>query len=196
MKGKVFGWLTIVSFAGMIVGLVILAGTGWESMAVFQACRVAMFAGIAFLVLWLIFRDRKPKQPKAEVPQSEYIVNEGAWERERAEKARAKYEEKRKRQEYRAAVAEREREDRLPVAAVIVNTKTETGKSALGTAARGAVGYALFGVFGAAVGVTSGKNRVTSQKVTFSVRYASGRTGVEIVEVGTKRFEELARLVV
>lgn len=87
-------------------------------------------------------------------------------------------------------------DDRVPVAAVIVSTKTETGKSALGTAARGVVGYALFGVFGAAVGVASGKTKIRSQKVTFSVRYASGRTGIETVEVGSKRFEELAKLIV
>lgn len=118
------------------------------------------------------------------------------YEKWRAEaplrKEKRKLEAHRKQMEYH--------DDHLPVAAVLVTTKThtETSKGAIGTAARTLVGGALFGTFGAAVGLASGRaeTRTVSQEVTFSVRYASGRTGIETVQTDSKRFKELARLLV
>ena len=97
------------------------------------------------------------------------------------------------------AAMKRQRSEKLEdpaVAAVLVSTTEETGKGVLGTAARGTLGYLTFGVFGAAVGVTTARNKTRRQRVTFSVKYASGKTGVETVEMGSKRFNELAALLV
>ncbi len=92
--------------------------------------------------------------------------------------------------------AEIERRDRTPVSTVLISTRDITGKSLTGTAARAAIGYALFGVFGAGVGMTTAKTKVVGQKATFSVKYESGRTAVKTVDVGSSEFNELAKLLV
>ena len=83
--------------------------------------------------------------------------------------------------------------DNWPVSAVIVSAQDKTkNKSGLGSAV---VGGMIAGPVGAVVGASVGKKTVvTGQKVTFSVRYQSGRTGVETVEVGSARFELLSSL--
>lgn len=88
------------------------------------------------------------------------------------------------------------RQDRTPVAAVLLSTRDVHGKSLSSTALRGAVGYAIFGTFGAGVGIATAKTKVVRQKATFSVRYESGRTAVRTVEVGSPEYRELAELLV
>lgn len=85
--------------------------------------------------------------------------------------------------------------DNWPVSAVVVSTQDKTkNKSGLGSAV---VGHVIAGSVGAIVGVSVGKKTVvTGQKVTFSVKYKSGRTGIETVEVGSERFERLSALLV
>ena len=83
----------------------------------------------------------------------------------------------------------------VAVSAVLLTTTEQYGKSAVGTAARGLVGGALFGAFGAAVGMTTAKTKVVGKTATFSVKYASGRVATETVQMGTLRFEELAALI-
>lgn len=116
--------------------------------------------------------------------------------RNRAEYKAGAADRKRERAEAAERKQEQERRDRTPVSVVLISTVDEYGKSVTGTAARAALGYALFGAFGAAVGMTTAKTKVKGQKATFSVKYESGRTGTETVEVGSKRFKELAELLV
>lgn len=75
---------------------------------------------------------------------------------------------------------------------------TETRKGALGTAARTLVGGALFGTFGAAVGLVSGRaeTRTVKTTATFLVKYASGLTATETVDIESRRFRELSRYIV
>lgn len=90
--------------------------------------------------------------------------------------------------------------ENTPVAARVVST-SETVKSkgsVIGTGARMAMGGALFGPMGVLLGAATSSRHTYSigQKVTFSVKYKSGRTGTETVSVGSDRFKELAALVV
>ena len=84
---------------------------------------------------------------------------------------------------------EREARDRKPVSAVLIstNSKVKTG-SALG---RAVIGDMLMGVVGAFIGASTASSKNTA---TFSVKYASGRTGVETVDVKSARFRELSAL--
>lgn len=85
-----------------------------------------------------------------------------------------------------------------PVSAVLVTTteKTKTKKSVFGAATRMAIGGVAAGPVGALVGLatTGSKNKITGQTATFSVTYASGKTKIETVKVGSKRFKTLAAL--
>jgi hypothetical protein len=94
------------------------------------------------------------------------------------------------------ALKEKERiKDRTPVAAVVVTSKDKLSTS--GGLGGAVVGGLIAGPVGAVVGASAGKKtEVTGQEVTFSVRYQSGRTGVETVKAGSKRFKELAALLV
>ena len=89
-----------------------------------------------------------------------------------------------------AADKKRKADDKRAVSAVLIGTAG--GKSAVGTAGRAVVGGALLGPIGAIAGAASGKSKTT--RATFSVKYASGRTGTETVDIGTKRFNELSAL--
>lgn len=97
----------------------------------------------------------------------------------------------------RRHIEEKERQQKLrdnwPVSAVIVTTQDKTkNKSGLGSAV---VGGMIAGPVGAVVGASVGKKTVvTGQTVTFSVKYQSGRTGIETVEVGSERFNFLSSL--
>ena len=79
-------------------------------------------------------------------------------------------------------------EGKRPVSAVLIST--EMKKS--GTFGRALVGGALFGIAGSIAGAASGTSKAT--KATFSVKYASGRTGTETVDIGSRRFKELSAL--
>ena len=93
-----------------------------------------------------------------------------------------------KQMKQRALEVEREREEfeRKPVSAVLIstNSKRKTG-SAVG---RAVIGDMLFGIVGAFIGAVTASSKETA---TFSVKYATGRTGVETVNVNSVRFREL-----
>lgn len=160
---------------------------------------------VGVLIVWrFVVLLRKYNRPESRAyRQAQQEKARQDWEELRQEREKWRAEaplrkEKRKQEAYRKQMAYHD--DHLPVAAVLVTTKTntETSKGVIGTAARTLVGGALLGPFGAAVGLASGTatTRTVSQEVTFSVRYASGRTGIETVRTDSKRFKELARLLV
>lgn len=94
------------------------------------------------------------------------------------------------REEMRRREQERKEADKRPVSAVLIGTDSK--KSGASTVGRALVGGALLGPIGAIAGAASGKSKTT--KATFSVKYASGRTGTETVEIHSKRFKELSAL--
>ena len=141
-----------------------------------------------FIWRWVvnIKRYRRPEyrkmQEEARREWAEY--KESAPERRKAEKEK---------QELYRRLRE---QDKQPVAAKLVSVRDTTGKNVMGAAARGLLGGMLFGTFGAAVGITSARREVVAQTATFAVKYKGGRRGTETVKVGSKRFEELAKLLV
>lgn len=95
-------------------------------------------------------------------------------------------------EEYKRAVElerRRKEDDRRVVSAVLVATDSKRG--AVGAAGRAVVGGALLGPVGMVAGAASGTSK--ARKATFSVKYASGRTATETVEIGGKRFNELSK---
>lgn len=84
--------------------------------------------------------------------------------------------------------------DNNPISAVLVGIKDVTQKGVVDTAARAAVGGALFGVVGAAVGINTAETKVKRQDAVFSVEYESGRIGTETATVGSARFNQLFAL--
>jgi len=90
--------------------------------------------------------------------------------------------------EYLAETGEkpaRRADDKRPVSAVLIST--ETRRSAVGT-----ISHAIFS--GAILGGGRNRRASTATHATFSVMYASGRTGTETVEIHSKRFRELNAL--
>ena len=88
--------------------------------------------------------------------------------------------------------------DNDPVAARLVNVSedTESKRGLVRTATRGAIGGLLGGPAGFALGVatTKVKTKTIGCSATFIVDYASGRRGLEIVDVSSARYEKLAAL--
>lgn len=109
------------------------------------------------------------------------------------QKLQAKAEQRRIEEERKLKERQQKLRDNWPVSAVIVTTQDKTkNKSGLG---RAVVGGMIAGPVGAVVGASVGKKTVvTGQTVTFSVKYQSGRTGIETVEVGSERFNFLSSL--
>lgn len=114
---------------------------------------------------------------------------------EREKQKELEYERKRIEEERKQKEWERKLYDNWPVSAVVVSAQDKLKtKGGLGSAV---VGGIIAGPVGAVVGASVGKKTVvTGQKVTFSVKYKSGRTGIETVEVGSERFERLSALLV
>lgn len=79
------------------------------------------------------------------------------------------------------------------MSAVVVSTQDKTKtKGGFGGAV---VGGMIAGPVGAIVGASASKKTVvTGQKVTFSVKYQSGRTGIETVDINSERFKQLSAL--
>lgn len=113
--------------------------------------------------------------------------------RELAEKQAAREARWQKEKEKQELYRRLRQQDKQPVSATLICVQDTTGKNVLGTAVRGLVGGMSLGTFGAAVGITSARREVVAQSATFAVKYKSGRTGTETVDVGSKRFEELAQ---
>jgi hypothetical protein len=86
------------------------------------------------------------------------------------------------------------RDDSTPIAAELIDTYVVTGKSTFDAATRGFVGDALFGTIGAVIGITTAKEKVKEHNATFSVKYKSGRIGIETVPVGSDRYYQLMAL--
>ena len=148
--------------------------------------------------------ERKRMQEQREAERMERVMADGGRKAEKAAKraqreAEAEEWERKYKEQREINRLERERRarerirDNTPVAAVVVAAQDKTKTSGgLGSAV---VGGMIAGPVGAVVGASLGKKTtVTGQKVTFSVRYESGRTGVETVEVNSKRFKELSAL--
>ena len=82
------------------------------------------------------------------------------------------------------------KENNRPVSAVLISV--EYRQSILEGIGRAMVGDMLFGDVGAVIGAASTPSE--AKRATFSVKYATGRTGTETVDVGSRRFSELAEL--
>lgn len=140
----------------------------------------ALLVAIVFLVYMLVRRLTMPKEELQKIrEENAAIVAEAKAKQEQGEAELEKI---------RAAEKKRKADDRRAVSAVLIST--ESRKS--GAFGRALVGDALFGPMGAIVGAASAKSKAT--KATFSVKYASGRTGVETVAIGSQRFNELSAL--
>jgi len=168
-KVRLAGWLC---FLGVFVVAFL------ESEAKY-ALATALFIAFPCLEIWSIAAERKdPDEQK---------------KREEQKAAKAKLREEKSREW--AIKMKKEREDHTPVAAVVVTAQDKLSTS--GGLGGAVVGGLIAGPVGAVVGASAGKKtEVTGQKVTFSVKYASGRTGIETVDVKSKRFKELSALLV
>ena len=143
---------------------------------------IFLLAVVAFLVFVVIRRLTMPKEKLQKIREENAVKLEEA----KAKREQAKLErERRNRERIR---------DNTPVAAVVITAQDKTKTTGgLGSAV---VGGMIAGPVGAVVGASVGKKKtqVTGQRVTFSVKYESGRTGVETVDVTSKRFRELSAL--
>ena len=184
-KHRTGGWAGLMVMFGFMAGFWALAMVvglmeAWDS-AVFIVGAV-----IEAILLWLtlICRKKAPLRTKEEVAQMREQADQ-QWQAAKETWARD-----------REAEQERKRRDTTPVAAVLISVQSEYGKKVVGTAARGLIGAALGGTFGAAVGIATGRVKGNAKTATFSVKYESGRKGLETVNVNTPRFKELATLLV
>ena len=141
-----------------------------------------LLVDIAFLIYLVIRRLTMPKE-EVEKNREEAAakVEEAKKKREQGEAELAKM---------RAAERARKADDRKAVSAVLIST--DSRKSGASAAGRAVVGGALLGPVGAIAGAASGTSK--TKRATFSVKYASGRTATETVDVGSKRFNELSAL--
>ena len=165
----------IIASAACIVGVfvvgVVAPEMAWLGVGLFLASPV-------LLVLSVIGARKDPDEQK-----------------KREELKAAKAAKKAEKQREWALKMKQEREDHTPVAAVVVTAQDKLSTS--GGLGGAVVGGLVAGPLGAVVGASAGKKtEVTGQKVTFSVKYASGRTGIETVDVKSKRFKELSALLV
>lgn len=89
--------------------------------------------------------------------------------------------------------------DRTIVSVTLIgtNSQSKTKASASSSVARGVVGGALFGPIGAVAGaVTPKRKTVTNEtEATFAVKYASGRTQSETVQINGARYKELIKYI-
>ena len=173
MKNYCFGKLTAACFLSPIWGGILVAIFVESENAAYEfwinALSVCFASGFLFMILWgATKKDARPV--KTPMDSEEKVKSE----------IQRVLEEDRKRKE----------DDRRPVSAVLISV--EYKQSALEGIGRAAVGDWLFGDAGAFVGAASTPSKAT--KATFSVKYASGRTGVETVSIKGARFKELSAL--
>ena len=184
IKIHIAAWLCLVAIIpAVIIGIIVdmdgkTAGTTLGLL--FLSCFVLLI--VSFIVRHNDAEVKAKRQQAFQEKQQKHqeelsIARQKAWERRHIE-------EKERQQKLR---------DNWPVSAVIVTTQDKTkNKSGLGSAV---VGGMIAGPVGAVVGASVGKKTVvTGQTVTFSVKYQSGRTGIETVEVGSERFIFLSSL--
>ena len=184
-KHRTGGWAGLMVLFGFMAGIWAIGAMG----VLIQEWNVFSFGVYvvieAILILFtLACRKKAPLRTKEEVAQ---MREQADREWQTAKETWAKD---------REAEQERKRRDTIPVAAVLISVQSEYGKKVVGTAARGLIGAALGGTFGAAVGIATGRAKGNAKTATFSVKYESGRKGLETVNVNTPRFKELATLLV
>ena len=167
IKIHIAAWLCLVAIFPM---LIICALIGMSSEG-------ALGVLLSLIIAWIVLLRKSFKSRK----QDPDVMASPKAEQQRIEEERKL---KERQQKLR---------DNWPVSAVIVTTQDKTkNKSGLGSAV---VGGMIAGPIGAVVGASVGKKTVvTGQTVTFSVKYQSGRTGIETVEVGSERFNFLSSL--
>lgn len=171
IKIHIAAWLCLVA---IFPALIICALMGMPSEG-------ALSVLLSLIIAWIVLLRKSFKVRKQDAD-----VMETPKEQAKAEKRRIEEERKLKERQQKLV-------DNWPVSAVIVTTQDKTkNKSGLGSAV---VGHMIAGPVGAVVGASVGKKTVvTGQTVTFSVKYQSGRTGIETVEVGSERFNFLSSL--
>ena len=184
-KYRTGGWAGLMVLFGFLAGLwglaIIVGLVGqWDGAA------FVVGAAVEALLIWLTLACRK-KAPLRTKEEAARMREEAVREWRAMKEANS---------EYKEAERERKRLDTTPVAAVLISVQNEHGKEVLGTAARGLIGSALGGVYGAALGIAAGRANSRYKTATFSVKYESGREGVETVKVDTPRFKELAELLI
>ena len=184
IKIHITAWLCLVSIVPAVVIGVIVDMNGETAGTMLGLLFLSWFV---LLIVSLIVRlddpDVKAKRELKAKKLREDLEKQKEWNK------RCKHwEEERKLKE-----CQKKTRDNWPVSAVIVSTQDKTkNKSGLGSAV---VGGMIAGPVGAVVGASVGKKTVvTGQKVTFSVKYRSGRTGIETVDVCSERFKTLSAL--
>lgn len=193
--GKLAGISFLLAFGIPSLGVVVGVGDGllWEG--IMSLSLALLWLSVISFIAWLIAiwrtgtERRKAKRAERKARKDEL--------REQHRKKREEYnspENKAKREEQHRIALEYERKrkiaDRTVISAVLISTNNK--KSAAGAAGRAVVGGALLGPVGAIAGAASGSSKAT--KATFSVKYASGRTATETVDIHSKRFRELSAL--
>ncbi len=176
-------------WAGLAIAFVVIAvlwGVGTTAIIMEERNTSVFLYFVAieavFVLLALVCMKKAPLRTDEEIIRME---KQAAQERQAEKEARERE---------HAVEDERKRQDTTPVAAVLISVQSEYGKKIIGTAARGLIGAALGGTFGAAVGIAAGRAKGKAKTATFSVKYESGRKGLETVNVNTPRFKELAAL--
>lgn len=153
---------------------------------------MAVFSLVAVIVLLVYLLVRRLTMPKEELQKirEENAAVVAKWDAKAEETKKKQEQSKANLEKIRAAEKKRKADDHRAVSAVLISTNSK--KSGVGAAGRAVVGGALFGAVGAVAGAASGSSKAT--KATFSVKYASGRTGTETVVIGGQRFNELSAL--
>ena len=185
-KIHIAAWFCLVAiFPAVIVGII----TDMDGETAGTMLGLLVFSWFALLIVSLVVRHNDADVKAKRLEKLQKLQEEREKQKE-LEYERKRIEEERKQKEW-----ERKLYDNWPVSAVVVSTQDKTKtKGGLGSAV---VGGIIAGPVGAVVGASVGKKTVvTGQKVTFSVKYKSGRTGIETVEVGSERFERLSALLV
>ena len=192
-KIHIVAWLCLAAWIpAVFVGIVI----DMDAESAGKMIGVLFLSWIALLIVSLVVRHNdaevKAKREMKAKKKQEAIER---LQEEREKQKELEFERKRIEEEREQKAWEQKLYDNWPVSAVVVSTQDKTRtKSGLGSAV---VGGIIAGPVGAVVGASVGKKTVvTGQKLTFSVKYKSGRTGIEIVEVGSERFERLSALLV
>lgn len=201
-------WKVVLVLAIICIGFTTVVVGGHEDIGfelpeeMEMVCAIPGAAGIVVLLpLSLIFRRFDPTlRAKRKEKKVEKLVEKTQKEYQKANEKEIKKAENEKRRareaELNAYRIEQQRLDNIPVSAKVITSSAETKTS--GGLGGAVVGSLFGGVPGAIVGASvSGKRTtVTGEQVTFAVKYKSGRTGTETVKVGSKRFEELASLLI
>ena len=143
---------------------------------------VSLLADVVLFIYLIVRRLRTPKEDLQKI-RKENDALLAKWNA-KAEQSKVELE------KMRVAERARKADDRRVVSTVLISTDNK--KSAVGAAGRAVVGGALLGPVGAIAGAASGKSKAA--KATFSVKYASGRTATETVDIGSRRFNELSAL--